>query len=161
MKVSVYSVPRKLDRKKIKKATQMIGQQILGRLYPKVSVHVRFLKIHQNGAAAECFPIDDLVRPREFQINIDPRNSETEILEFIAHELVHLKQYAKEELYNYLIQSGIRWRGKRYDVGMGYDDYTYFKLPWEVEAYGMQKCLADIYRKSYNYEYEDGKYLSV
>ena len=49
----------------------------------------------------------------------------------LAHELVHAKQYIKQEL----SEDGRLWYGKEYNV-------PYYELPWEKEAYSKEKVLA-------------------
>lgn len=167
MKISVYNAPKHMSKKKLKKAIETYGQALLGRLYNKVELHVRFKALDDPDGDAECFPAaeDDARadRPRLFGINVDPRCAKNQhhLLEMIAHEMVHLKQFAKGELFQYTIKRGARWFNTYFNVSISYADKEYLHLPWEVEAYGMQKALAHIYVTDYNYEYDDGKYLSV
>jgi hypothetical protein len=51
-------------------------------------------------------------------------------LETVAHEMVHVKQYARRELhpvYN-------MWCGKTYNP----EKVSYWDLPWEIEAHGRE-----------------------
>ena len=59
--------------------------------------------------------------------------SEEELKLHLAHELVHAKQYIKQEL----SEDGRLWYGKEYDL-------PYSELPWEKEAYAKEKELATV-----------------
>jgi hypothetical protein len=66
-------------------------------------------------------------------------------ISILAHEMVHVKQYVTGEL----IDEGrhCMWKGKRYpDVKPSTEEY-YFS-PWEIEAFGMQVGLYQLYCRS-------------
>ena len=53
----------------------------------------------------------------------------------LAHEMVHVKQWAKDEMYEYMNIAGlVRFKGEK--VHMAITDY--WDYPWEIEAYGRQ-----------------------
>jgi hypothetical protein len=54
----------------------------------------------------------------------------------LAHECVHVRQYARMEL-RQLADGKMRWKGVDYDESaMSTDDY--WLLPWECEARGLE-----------------------
>ena len=57
------------------------------------------------------------------------------LLETIAHEMVHVKQYARGELYQGIRVNKYRWQGKW--VG----NMDYWDEPWEIEAHGREAGL--------------------
>jgi hypothetical protein len=59
-------------------------------------------------------------------------------LEMLAHEMVHVKQFALGELVDNPSGKTVKWQGKRVSVR---DDDGYWTLPWEIEAYGRQPGL--------------------
>ena len=90
-------------------------------------------------------------RPRDFVIILDHhqmdrdeygrKRTDTEwghrILETLAHELVHVKQYVRGELTGGPV-AGLYWKGTRFVV----EDYRdYYELPYEVEARGKERGL--------------------
>ncbi len=78
---------------------------------------------------------DKHYRGRQFTIEIDSTFSFLNILHTLGHEMVHIKQYAKGELY--LSES----QGE-YDIYMhnkipvSTKEVDYWELPWEWEAHG-------------------------
>lgn len=69
---------------------------------------------------------------------VDSRLNITELVITVAHEMVHVKQYAKGQLKTYIKRNGktgFKWCGKAYDA-------AYYDQPWELEAFGRERILA-------------------
>jgi len=75
-------------------------------------------------------------RPREFELEIHKNMSLRKVLETVCHEMVHVKQYARGELYEGARTSKHRWQGKWLDK-----DPDYWDCPWEIEAAGREAGL--------------------
>ena len=73
---------------------------------------------------------------RDFEIEVDSSLTLRKMLETVAHEMVHVKQYAKNELRE-------RYQGGHHQMWKGrkYINSDYLKQPWEKEAYKMQEIL--------------------
>lgn len=102
-------------------------------------LHVKFTNILKRENLYGVCEIDDdtpPTRPRKFHIEIDKTLSLYEQLETLAHELVHVRQWARGHMYNYA-DSRIRYKNRIY----GEADYTSMKvkeLPWEEEALSLE-----------------------
>tara|TARA_R110001632_G_scaffold137306_3_gene252969 strand:+ start:108 stop:542 length:435 start_codon:yes stop_codon:yes gene_type:complete len=83
-----------------------------------------------KGAMGYCLELDN---NREFEIEVDRTLSYRKMLETVAHEMVHVKQYARRELH----PSIAAWRGKTYNT----TKTSYWDLPWEIEAHGRETGL--------------------
>ena len=59
-------------------------------------------------------------------------------IECIGHELIHIKQYLNNEIFDYK-NNDVRFKGKRYTNWQ--DGEAYFFSPWEIEAYGHETGL--------------------
>lgn len=70
-------------------------------------------------------------RPRYFEIEIHSGQKLRPLLETVAHEMVHAKQYAQSELHHN--QKMWRWQGKWYKK-----EPNYWDSPWEIEATGRE-----------------------
>lgn len=77
-----------------------------------------------------CLPEDDVKKPRYFTIILQKDN--TEMLRTLAHEIVHLKQYATGELS--FDTKATYWYGEPWKPKG--KQHKYFDSPWELEAYG-------------------------
>ena len=80
-----------------------------------------------NGAMGYCLELDD---NRTFEIEADKKLRLRKLLETIAHEMVHVKQYARRELH----PVHNTWCGKTYNP----KKTSYWDLPWEIEAHGRE-----------------------
>jgi len=62
----------------------------------------------------------------------------------LGHELVHVKQYLNNELFDY--KSGdVRFKGLFFDASHYMDEEKYYFSPWEVAAYGMEYGLYKVF----------------
>ena len=120
------------------------------RLRDNIEINIH-LKHRSNEGEAMLNEDTNRYRPRSFRVILDHHRMKTneitgeertdmewfaEILKTLAHEIVHVKQYALGEL---------KWR----DAGLLYKGVNheamslmeYFELPYEIEAYGREKGL--------------------
>lgn len=81
-------------------------------------------------------------KPRSFTIEINKNQSKLEILNAVAHEMVHVKQY----VYGELNEQMSSWLGQKIDC----DEVNYFEQPWEVEAYNLEAFLTVMYLSEKN-----------
>ncbi len=68
-------------------------------------------------------------KPRKFEIEIRSHIGAKATLKTIAHEIVHVKQFVKNEL-DYALT---KWKGKVIDT----EKVDYYQRPWEIEAFGL------------------------
>lgn len=90
---------------------------------------------------------DDTTRsPKNFEIRLKvaKSRSKADILKTLAHELVHVKQYAKNELFDHIKAGVVTYQKVRYYI----DTIDYYAQPWEIEAFAKQESLYAIYEKS-------------
>ena len=59
------------------------------------------------------------------------------MLTVLAHEMVHVKQYAKGEMKDYIRMKSVKFQGKIYND----EEMDYWDHPWEIEAHGREKGL--------------------
>jgi len=86
-----------------------------------------------------CMAFDDDSRPdrpRSFEIEVNKTLRLRKLLTTIAHEMVHVKQYARGELYQSCRMRKYRWQGKWQNKNINYWDQ-----PWEIEAHGREAGL--------------------
>ena len=127
-------------RQAVGDAVSFYGEVLLGkRMANNVDVFVKLSKDlkKKEEAYGYCHITDDsLSRPREFMIELDAsmKYSFDQILTWLAHEMVHLKQFVRKELWDY--ESGrVQWKTRSYGK-VHYDDQ-----PWEKEAYRLEEKL--------------------
>jgi hypothetical protein len=89
-----------------------------------------------------CWCNDDNKNPRNFLIELRKNNKNPDdIISTLAHEMVHLKQYAKNELgdkYNIITakKEATMWKGSLWIAKP--KECEYYDSPWEIEAFGRE-----------------------
>jgi len=78
-----------------------------------------------------------LNQPRSFVIELHKGDDEKEHLKTLAHELVHVRQYARNELNDEMNT----WKGRKVDS----DSIPYEEQPWEIEAIKLGDELYELY----------------
>jgi len=83
---------------------------------------------------------------REFTIELNKKLEEEEIFKYLAHEMVHLKQFALGELNDgTIVGRNARWQSKHFDE----KKIDYWDQPWEIEAYGREIGLYTRYLETF------------
>ena len=75
---------------------------------------------------------------RNFNIELDKNIGIKDMVQALCHEMVHVKQYARNEMNDGIVKGKARWK-KQFIA----EDTNYWDLPWEKDAYRMEKKLAD------------------
>jgi hypothetical protein len=116
----------------IKRATHFYAQELISaKMLQNVFLKIQFdhtLDEYGYASVKECNLSN---KPREFLIEINPVIGAKDILDTLAHEMVHIKQY----VYGETNENLTRWKGEVIA------DVDYFNHPWEIEAYGMSRGL--------------------
>lgn len=86
-----------------------------------------------------CLPAHDSTQL--FRINIDARLNETQRLNVLAHEMMHVRQYLSGDLK--VVDGKMVWRGNKYP----FVHRDPRKLPWEAEAHRYDQYLANVLRE--------------
>ncbi len=92
-----------------------------------------------DGVLGDATWEDMNVRPKDFTVRAT-WNGKTDFektLMTIAHEIIHVKQFAKSEMIDLMSVKKVSWNGKRYDRA----ETEYWDLPWEIEAHGRERGL--------------------
>jgi hypothetical protein len=132
----------------VKQGAEFYGEVLLGkRMVKNIYLDIKLTKNlkKKEGAYGYCHIVDDsLARPREFMIELDAsmRYKFDQILTWLAHEMVHLKQFVRGELCDY--ESGrVQWKSRTFGR-VHYDDQ-----PWEKEAYRLEDELYEMFEEWY------------
>lgn len=138
----------------IAEATHFFAEQLLGKRLAKHIV-LEIELVNKLDVVGECINEDDHKNPRYFTINLKRQKDIEEMIKTLAHEMVHVKQYARNELGKDLIASkngtfklSTRWKGEPWSPGRNED--AYYDSPWEIEAYGREVGLYAKYVRWYD-----------
>lgn len=113
-----------------KKYVQSMVEYCIKMLMPRMqSLDIRVvLKDLKDDAYGYCLS----ETTREFELEIDKKLTLRKLLTTVAHEMVHVKQYARREL-----TGDYTWQNKTY----GPKNCDYWDQPWEIEAHGRETGL--------------------
>jgi hypothetical protein len=135
---------------KLTKMLRMAAKSFAHKLLtPQMIKHIT-LEVHicdKLSAGAYCNIADDLPIPRKFLVEIHRTRKKIHMFTALAHEMVHLKQWAKGEMKEKIRKTKYItvWRGDTYE-----DDVSYWDQPWEFEAYGLQESLVAKFLTEHN-----------
>ena len=119
--------------KKQRKLVNDVAYWCINKLMPrmkKLDIEIQINNLKDN-AVGYCIMQDD---NRTYEIEVDKKLDIEEMIVTVCHEMVHVKQYARNEL-------GINDKN---------DDQNYFDLPYEKEAYELQEILLKQYQEDSN-----------
>jgi hypothetical protein len=135
MKVNIHNITDSDKETVIKAAVMFYGKLLLPILYKKITVNVYWEESIPQDHEAETMWMDSNIFPKEFEINLSKNvKNFRRIVQTIAHEMVHVKQFAKGEVYDHKYRKTFKWGKQVYNVET--DDY--WEFPWEIEAYGRE-----------------------
>jgi hypothetical protein len=139
MYVITSGKPSRLPMKICKQAVRYYGKLLLSdSLYHKLNITICFEKFNPKvNEYAYCEWEFENHRSKDFTITIDRNLSKRNMLIGLAHEMIHVKQYAKGELKDYLRVNKSKWKGQIIDP----EEVDYWDQPWEIEAHEKEKGL--------------------
>ena len=116
--------------------------------FKTLSVHIELDALRaKEHCIAQCSVEDNACR--EFEISVEESLGLKAFLLALAHECVHIKQYASRHLVSESLNID-HWMGKRFDSRR----VEYWDRPWEIEAYGRETGLFWRYCEKYGFERE-------
>lgn len=124
--------------------------------YDRLRLHIHFkTRKGMKGDEGTCLVMETDSRntPYEFELEINRDNNTKTILYNLAHELVHVKQFALREL----DEAQTKWFGKHVDD----DKVDYWDLPWEIDAYGRERGLYTRFVREFKLDTVDEEFLFV
>jgi len=130
-----FSRGSKQKREYAESMCNFVAEKFMPRLKDKITINLEFVSglIKRENIYGDCIWEDEDYRPREFTIRVDAGMDMRKTLTTIAHEMVHVKQYAKDEMKQLFCTAKIRFAGQYYD-----QDQDYWDRPWEIEAHGRE-----------------------
>lgn len=117
----------------------------------KISLTIHLSKKVSNGQGdnvnGACVWKDSNYRPKEFDIFLRTKGVTLyDIMMSLGHELVHMKQYATRELFQYFNTPHMfAFKGKKHDMRK----VNYWTSPWEIEAFGRMHGLHHMFLETF------------
>lgn len=135
MQVNIINCPDKDFKPFVRRAVESYAQNLIPskRLRDNIHLTIKFNSKLKVWAFASIEEYNASNKAREFMIEIHPWLGAAEIFKTLAHEMVHIKQFAYGETNETLS----KWKGITIDS----DAIDYYHHPWELEAYSLETGL--------------------
>jgi hypothetical protein len=128
-------------------ATHFYASRLMSdRLSNSLEINVNVIKdfYAQNKILGEAFPKgDDSKNKKQFVINLEWNKIGKKLLQCLAHEMVHVKQYAKGELKFHERGNLVTFQREQYQGD------EYWESLWEIEAYGREVGLYQKFKPTF------------
>ena len=167
MSIDVAGKSKSICNSELKFATAFFAEYLMGARIAK-NLDITLMVTNMKGIAdGYCHPYEAGRNPRMFELSVNATKSRKKILQILAHEMVHVKQYAKNELRSSGPTSA-SFAGKTYKLTTNLEEY--FNFPWEIEAFGREfgmNLIYSVYLKQENIKfkrgkmYKNGKYIKL
>lgn len=141
MKITITGmVGKRKEKTELEAAAQFFAAQLMDpRMVKNLMIDIEVGDLDVDG---ECVDEDGTRNPRFFTIGLK-RQDINEMIKVLGHEMVHVKQHAKNELQGGVMiacRGGLRmtskWMGKIWKPKA--KECPYYDSPWEIEAYGRE-----------------------
>jgi hypothetical protein len=145
----------KKKRKIVKNAARwMLGYALGTRLANNITLKIRITdKLENSNVYGSVIWEDDNHRPRKYDMELCDYLKDNMLYRVIAHEIVHIRQYATGDLKDLALQANYcKWKNTLV-LAEGRGSGSYFKLPWEVEARREQGVILGEWKRTYGYRF--------
>jgi hypothetical protein len=134
----------KLSLAGVRRAVEFYAERLgmTQRLRDKITLFIT-IEHEPFGFAGLCTWHDEPCRPKEFTLQVFSQGIH-ETLSTLAHEMVHVKQYATGQLRDLMSKNDmVVWQGVRKTLADDTADYA--SQPWEAEAFSREASLKNAF----------------
>lgn len=132
---------KRKEKALLKEAAEFFAHQLMDpRMVRNLIIDIEVRK--NLDVQGECVDEEGTRNPRFFTIALRSQDLD-EMIKTLSHEMVHVKQYAKNELKSGVmvaarggLKMSSKWMGEVWKP-KGKEDH-YYDAPWEIEAYGRE-----------------------
>lgn len=134
----------KVTKQELKAIDYFADALLSPQLKQHIIINISFRKTDNHWGLTIIEDYNSKGKPREFILEIKKDLKKHERLMTIAHEMVHVKQYANMELNEQMNM----WQGNYINS----DIVPYMQQPWEIEAYNIGDNLYEEFMSEFNLE---------
>lgn len=147
--IVTFSRGSKQKRNNVESLARFTANKLMPRMASKLSVEFYFVTnlFKREGVFGDCGYYEGDAVPRDFIIRLDAGIDEVDLLKTVAHEMVHVKQIARNELKELIRTPYYRFHKEYYPKTI-----DYFDKPWEIEAHGREEGLVVRWLEQRNFD---------
>lgn len=145
IKFSIYGCSKdKRLKHRIGTAAVFFLQQLMPRKRD-IEIRIKLVKdlLAKENNYGECYDLDASPDNKYYTIRLDYSDADT-VIRTLAHEMVHIKQFARGELRMLYTGYCAKWKGEKYA-----SDAEYETCPWEVEANNIELVMSAAFISKY------------
>lgn len=136
----------KYSAEEVKETIEFFGRILMTkRMCNTLEIHVSGGPLPKN-MKGMCGYITDADRPKDFEILVNTTFGKPMQIKTLAHEMVHVMQWATGKMKDMWRTDAVKYSGKYYYTSTENLDVDYYYWPWEVEAYGLETGLYEDFR---------------
>lgn len=146
MNIEIKGILNPKHKRTLQKAAEYYSSLLMKRsVAASVFLNIVIKSKLEDDAEGYCHFVEEKDSIKTFRIEVQRDESLETMLLRLAHEVVHLKQFAAGELrFTTGCQKISTWQGRKINE----NKIDYWDLPWEVEAHGREQGLyARFYKK--------------
>lgn len=139
-RIRIRGKAKKVKTSEIRAATVFFSDKLLQRLSKNVFIDLKLREglYKRTGHFGEAMWTDDEARNhREFEVDVDAGLGPVFLFRTLAHEMVHVRQWARNQLIDTRYGNYQKWNGFLINEKL----VAYQDLPWEREAHALEKTL--------------------
>ena len=154
MRIYVKSCQMRNSKRKIDGCLS-IAEFVRRHLMPRqknLEINLEFVRdlYDKEAIYGDCYAPDEDYRPKTFNIRIMGNMKSRSVIQTMAHEMVHVRQYAQGHLRQYIKARMVEakgeqkmvWDSEHHWYGEKVNEKQhYYDLPWEIEAHGREEGL--------------------
>ena len=160
MKISIRNATEKVKPEELKEAVRFFADKLIPKVtQSRLNLSIIFDTDNKKLGKDRGQTIWDHYGngdKNKFTIRVNPTLNRVNLLMTIAHEMVHVKQWATGELYDYKANTKARWHGEILET----EDIDYWVQPWEIEAWGRETGLYLYYKDHHTEKTKAAKALA-
>ena len=146
MRIKIQGNAKNIHNKVIRYAAHFFAKCLISqRLSSKINVKIVFCELLKSEQAyGDAIFTKNSWRPRDFEIRLHHNMSKSRTLRVLAHEMVHVQQWAKGRMVD--LSTGEVWFYKKNYSSTVMDKCKPWQLPWEAEAMFKEEVLLTFYK---------------
>lgn len=132
MDIKIYKCPDKKFKPYIIRSAKYYSEKLIPskKMRDNIKLQIKFKPDLDHYGSTLVTGYNESEKAREFLIELHSGIGARSILETLAHEMVHVRQF----VYGETNESLNKWKGEKID----HNATDYYSFPWEIEAHGVE-----------------------
>lgn len=154
VRITLENCPQHVDAEKIRQAANFYAEILMSKLRRPIRVCIRWTYSRKVKVAESIIDDSDYRRlPSIFTVLMSAKRRGWQIYQSLAHEMVHIRQWASGVLRCRKTDHDVKWNGIIYKWDQ--ETLAYWDSPWELEAMSLEPGLYQKFKAAFDYKGSD------